>query len=152
LPAPHFGTFFILIDQVSSRAIYWPLVAARVASITFIATAILANRRFLHAPVEQGPSRHSCRLIFLTGLLETSGNVFFALATAAGRLDVASVLASLYPAGTVLLAWLVSKSISRPGSGSGLLPPCWRLSSSPPDTGRLGNPRLASRIQPLRSL
>jgi drug/metabolite transporter (DMT)-like permease len=104
-----FGTFFILIDQVSSRAIYWPLVAARVASITFIATAILANRRFLHAPVGTGPLSAQLPLIFLTGLLETSGNVFFALATAAGRLDVASVLASLYPAGTVLLAWLVLK-------------------------------------------
>lgn len=104
-----FGAFFILIDSVSDRAIYWPLVAARVASITFIASAILANRHFLHTPVGAGPLRAQLPLILLTGVLETSGNVFFALATAAGRLDVASVLASLYPAGTVLLAWLILK-------------------------------------------
>jgi drug/metabolite transporter (DMT)-like permease len=103
-----FGTFFILIDQVSDRAIYWPLVAARVASITFISATIFANRlRYRGTTKRLGSGQ--LPLIFLTGLLETSGNVFFALATAAGRLDIAAVLASLYPAGTVLLAWFVLK-------------------------------------------
>lgn len=103
-----FGTFFILIDQVSDRAIYWPLVAARVASITFISATIIANRLRYRGTSSRLGSRQ-LPLIFLTGLLETAGNVFFALATAAGRLDIAAVLASLYPAGTVLLAWFVLK-------------------------------------------
>lgn len=103
-----FGTFFILIDQVSDRAIYWPLVAARVASLTFISATIIANRLRYRGTSSRLGSRQ-LPLIFLTGLLETAGNVFFALATAAGRLDIAAVLASLYPAGTVLLAWFVLK-------------------------------------------
>lgn len=104
-----FGTFFILIDQVSDRAIYWPLVAARVASITFISATIFANRLRFRGATSAQLVAGQLPLILLTGLLETAGNVFFALATAAGRLDIASVLASLYPAGTVLLAWFVLK-------------------------------------------
>ncbi|WP_433968219.1 EamA family transporter [Tunturiibacter gelidiferens] len=49
-----------------------------------------------------------------TALLDTSGNLLYIAATRAGRLDVAAVLASLYPASTILLAaWALRERPTR---------------------------------------
>ena len=98
-----FGLFFICIDRVSGEAILWPLVAARLASVTIMAL-ILGSRGQLSLP--QG---RLWPLIALAGLLDTAGNAFFALASQLGRLDVSAVLASMYPATTVMLARFVLK-------------------------------------------
>jgi drug/metabolite transporter (DMT)-like permease len=52
-------------------------------------------------------------------VLDTGGNLLFMAATRLGRLDVASVLASLYPAGTILLAawYLKERPTRRQGLG-----------------------------------
>jgi drug/metabolite transporter (DMT)-like permease len=47
-------------------------------------------------------------------VMDTSGNLLFIAATRAGRLDVAAVLASLYPASTILLAaWMLRERPTR---------------------------------------
>jgi drug/metabolite transporter (DMT)-like permease len=98
-----FGLFFVLIDQGNDRSVFWPLLAARAASLTL--TGGVARLR--GEPL--APERSLWPLTALAGALDASGNAFFVLAAQAGRLDVASVLSSLYPASTVLLAWLVLK-------------------------------------------
>jgi drug/metabolite transporter (DMT)-like permease len=55
------------------------------------------------------PPRGLWGLVILNGILDISGNGFYALAARTGRLDVAAVLGALYPASTVLLAWIILK-------------------------------------------
>ncbi len=98
-----FSGFLVLIAQVHANAVFWPLVAARVASVSVMIIVSLARRQF------EPPSRSSVPLILLAGVMDVGGNAFFVLSEQAGRLDVASVLSSLYPAIAVFLALLVLK-------------------------------------------
>ncbi len=98
-----FGSFFILISRVSHGAVFWPLAAARLSSLLFLLAVVLIR----HQKVL--PEKSVWPVVFLAGALDVAGNVFFVLATHAGRLDVAAILSSLYPAVTVLLATIILK-------------------------------------------
>ena len=106
-----FGMFFILIDRVSESALLWPLVTARAASACFLVVFATARRQL------ETPARNHFPIIAMAGLFDAGGNAFFLLSARMGRLDVAAVLSSLYPAMTVLLAWLILKE--------GLMPRQW---------------------------
>lgn len=96
-----FGVFFILLHRAGESAVFWPLVAARFSSLALVLLVALYKRQSFPAQV---------RLVapaLLAGALDVTGNVFFVLAGQAGRLDVAAILSSLYPASTVLLAALL---------------------------------------------
>jgi drug/metabolite transporter (DMT)-like permease len=104
-----FGLFFVFIDQASNSGVFWPLLAARLSSISILTVLVLIRREW------ELPSRSLVPLLVVVGIFETGGNAFFALATQLGRLDVSSILSSLYPATTVLLAAVVLKEkIGRP--------------------------------------
>jgi drug/metabolite transporter (DMT)-like permease len=96
-----FGLFFVFIHQAGDAGTLWPLVAARLASVSLMLAVTRAARQAVL------PARPLWVLTALAGVLDAGGNAFFVLATQAGRLDVAGVLSSLYPASTVLLAWAV---------------------------------------------
>ena len=96
-----FGCFFILISRVHPGAVFWPLAAARLTSVLVLLVVLLLRRQPLL------PGRIVAPLVVIAGNLDAIGNAFFVLAAHSGRLDVAAILSSLYPAATVLLAALV---------------------------------------------
>lgn len=96
-----FGAFFILISRVSPTETYWPLAVARLTSILLLLTVVWLRRLPPLPPTKVAP------LVLIAGILDALGNAFFVFATHSGRLDVAAVLSSLYPAATVLLAMIV---------------------------------------------
>jgi drug/metabolite transporter (DMT)-like permease len=96
-----FGCFFILISRVSHGATFWPLAVARITSM-FLLLILLGVRR-----QRALPKKGVAVLVLLAGGLDALGNAFFVLATHVGRLDVAAILSSLYPAATVVLATIV---------------------------------------------
>ena len=93
-----FGGYFIMIHQGSVTGTVWPLMSARIAGALTLLIFAAANRQL------QWPERRILPLIFLSAAGDIAGNTFYILAGQVGRLDVAAVLASLYPGTTVLLA------------------------------------------------
>jgi len=98
-----FGMFFISVDHFSETAVFWPLSVAKLSAVLVTLGVVLLRRS------AKVPSGNVLPLIILTGVFETTGSLFFTLALETGRLDIATVLSSLYPGGTVLLAWFVLK-------------------------------------------
>lgn len=98
-----FGLYFIVIHKATLNAVFWPLVAARTAGVVaFGLYALLARQPAM-------PPRDVWGLCLFNGLIDIGGNAFYVLAAKLGRVDVAAVLGALYPASTVVLAWVFLK-------------------------------------------
>ena len=101
-----FGIYFISLKMASPAGLVWPMATARIGSLitcTLFALAMMLKPADPTAPRVK-LTRNAIAFALGTALLDTSGNLLFLAATRAGRLDVAAVLASLYPASTILLA------------------------------------------------
>jgi drug/metabolite transporter (DMT)-like permease len=111
-----FGLYFVCLGRAGSDAGLWPLTVSRITSALLIVPIALRNRGSV--PVRG----RSLAVAVAAGTLDALANLFFLLATHHGLLSVASVLTSLYPATTVLLAvTLLHEKLNRTQRGGLLL-------------------------------
>jgi drug/metabolite transporter (DMT)-like permease len=100
-----FGLYFILMHEATDTGErIWPMIASRSGGTVMIATYMLISRTsFKVGDTSAWP------FLILNGVFDIAGNIFFILSGQAGRLDVASVLSSLFSGVTVMLAWIFLK-------------------------------------------
>ncbi|MFZ1134662.1 MAG: DMT family transporter [Candidatus Korobacteraceae bacterium] len=110
-----FGLFLIASKQAGHHGVFWPLVAARAVSTTLMLVIVAFT------PRDPRPLRSVVWPMVWSGLLDSAGNALFIAATRHGRLDVAAVLSSLYPASTVILARVLLKERISPMQGAGIV-------------------------------
>jgi drug/metabolite transporter (DMT)-like permease len=109
-----FGIYFVALRMAGSAGVVWPLATARMGSL--VVCSMLVAGMSLRGGVGETVLMTRTVVGWALGavLLDTSGNLLFIAATRAGRLDVAAVLASLYPASTILLAaWTLRERPTR---------------------------------------
>ncbi len=110
-----FGVFYVAFSLISEDAGLWPVAFQRsAAAVTITALALALTRGALQVP------RRLVRLVLTIGVLEVGATVPLLLALQRGPVAIASVLASLYPVTTVLLAALVLRERMSPRQLTGV--------------------------------
>jgi drug/metabolite transporter (DMT)-like permease len=95
------GFFYLSFARTGPAAGMWPLLMARVVSVSLFGVIAIAGRQ----PLRMG--RRTLVLALVAGVLDMAANGLYLLATHGGPLSIVVTLSSLYPASTVLLARLV---------------------------------------------
>lgn len=102
-----FGFYFVFLAKAGDDSGLWPLVISRIASALLVIP--LAKARGAMLPVRG----RLLAIVALAGACDALANMAFLLASRDGLLSLASVLTSLYPATTVVLAvWLLREHTS----------------------------------------
>ena len=114
--AAGFGAFFTLSDGAADESVLWLLVISRTTAVVLLVAALAAVRE---RPVP--PSRADLPALALVGVLDLAATGLYALANTEGLLSVVSVVGSLYPVATVLLAWIVLRERLRGGQLAGVV-------------------------------
>jgi len=100
LAALCFGAFFVLNRAPSEESVAWTVLLIRLAPVPFLG---LLWWRTGH----ERPSRKLGWGLFAAGSIDLAATSLIALANAEGDLSIVSVLASMYPVTTVILAALL---------------------------------------------
>jgi drug/metabolite transporter (DMT)-like permease len=93
-----FGLYFVFLARAGHDSGLWPLLVSRVASALLIVPLAAQRRAFARV------TGRTLAIALAAGACDALANMFFLLASREGLLSLASVLTSLYPAVTVVLA------------------------------------------------
>jgi drug/metabolite transporter (DMT)-like permease len=96
--AAGFGIFFVGMDLAADDGALWAVALNRLAAVGVLVTIVLAMRRPI--PLERG----TIAPLAAVGALDIAANTMFAVALTLGMAGIVSVLGSLYPLATVVLA------------------------------------------------
>jgi drug/metabolite transporter (DMT)-like permease len=103
-----FGFLLTFLHVAGRDSVLWALTFSRVGSVSCAAVlGIVTARRFRRQRAVKPAGVGWIAILPLAavaGILDTTGNLLYTASSLTGRLDVAAVLSSLYPAGTILLA------------------------------------------------
>ena len=104
-----FGAYFVAIDAAADRGgVAWAVSVNRATSLTvLVAVIVLGRRSFGFRPAD-------LRAAGIVGLLDAGANALFALALTEGLASTVSVVGSLYPVTTVILAAVLLRERPRP--------------------------------------
>jgi drug/metabolite transporter (DMT)-like permease len=98
LAALAFGFFLVAIRYASRPDALYGVVAVRTGSVgALLALGLVFRSRIRVAPAD-------LPALFVVGVLDVGADILFAFATTIGLLSIVSILASLYPVITILLA------------------------------------------------
>jgi drug/metabolite transporter (DMT)-like permease len=92
-----FGAYYVPMHTAAQTDWGWAAFVFRATSMSLVLTAWLVLR-------PRNAQRADIPTLASIGFLDTGGNILFAAAASRGLVSVVSVLGSLYPVGTVLLA------------------------------------------------
>ncbi len=101
LAAVGFGGYFPFMHAAGDADYWWASLFFRLTSSSVILAAVTVRRPSLAVAPVQVP------ILALIGIGDTLGNLLFAAASTSGLVSITSVLASLYPIVTVVLARIV---------------------------------------------
>jgi drug/metabolite transporter (DMT)-like permease len=96
-----FGLFFLLIRNAGQSGELWPVAAGRIGELAVILIAAAVLRRSLRS---RGAGGTLLVAAAGAGAIDVVANICYVAATRTGMFGLATVLASLYPGITVLLA------------------------------------------------
>jgi drug/metabolite transporter (DMT)-like permease len=115
LAALSFGAFFVGMDSAAHEAgAVWAVALNRSTSVSVLVFAFALMR----PPV--GAGRTDLAAVAAVGLLDAAANAMFAFALTQGLLSTVSVLGSLYPVTTVVLAVMVLDERVAPRQAAGV--------------------------------
>jgi drug/metabolite transporter (DMT)-like permease len=109
-----FGVFLVVLNASSGHSLVWQLFFSRVASASLAGGIVVwvQLRSARNAPTWRKQTREN-RFLWVAGsagVLEATGSLLYMRSATEGRLDVAAVLASLYPVVTIVLAaWFLKE-------------------------------------------
>jgi uncharacterized membrane protein len=97
------GLFLITLARAGEDTGVYPLVAARIVSISLFLVLVAATRTPLRL------ATGTMGIVAVSGFLDVTANLLYLLGTREGLVSVVAVLTSLYPGATVALARVVVK-------------------------------------------